>query len=289
MSKVRYVSTPFVEVGDEFRGRRPLRPLAPEDPHALALHGREFRRRGVEAPDAVLRDAADQPVLVGADDRAAVRVELAALLCPIVRVGVEVDELEGSPAARVVQREQAGIGHGVVSAEHDGEEAGHDRAAAGARRCAAWRSSGGCVGPSVDVAAVDEPHAAEHARAPWRGRARRRGTAPPRSGRPRRSRRRAGRAVRSARRCATSCASSKGMPRTATSPSAAVGRSMCGALRKVAMPANGISPLPIYFTPLPYRCETSAMDSSTRSQPRENSSGGWLRAGVGRNQLYAGS
>ena len=84
-------------------------------------------------------------------------------------------------------------------------------------------------------------------------------------------------------------ASSNGMPSTAMSPSARVGASLCGALRKVARPVYGSSPLPIYFTPLANFFETSATHSSTMSQPCAKSSGGMLRAGVGRNQLNAGS
>ena len=147
---------------------------------------------------------------------------------------------------------------------------------------AAWRTSGGSVGPSTNVAAVDEAHAAEHlARRPPAELAVEEGLGL----RPVRPERRdvaqgawsEARAAARRRRLGE-----RGPPNTATSPSALVGCSMWGAFRKVAIPANGISPLPIYFTPFADLCATSAMHSSTRSKPNENSSGGWLSAGVGR-------
>ncbi len=68
--------------------------------------------------------------------------------------------------------------------------------------------------------------------------------------------------------------SSQGTPTTATSASARVGATRCGALRKVAMPLKGSSSVVIYFTPLACAALTSATHSSTMSQPRAKSSGG---------------
>ena len=252
----------------------------------------------VQAADAVLREAGEEARLVAADDGAGVREARAALLVPVVHVGVELHQVDRLAAARLVQRLEHRIADGVVAAEGDGEEAGlHDRLQPVDDGVVV--ALGRPHGAERHVAAIRPAHAAEEFDA---------GLAVPeglgvalegvhggglaQGARPHPGAGAAGRAF---------------VPADADDGDVGVGRRRRRHQRRLeegrdaaerqcvvghvvpprAPPARGrLCP---YAMPLACALLTSATHSSTMSQPSANSSGGMLSAGVGRNQLNAGS